>query len=118
VCDPWPSALSAAPLVQATGAPLSMMQLVVAEGLVSVTLKVIVGVVVLTFAPLAGAVNETVGAVVSTTIVFAVEAGLVFVAASVAVAVIVCEACERAHVESVQLPAPFAVVVPTSVAPS
>jgi hypothetical protein len=58
------------------------------------------------------------GAVVSTMIVFEADAALTFVAASVAVAVIVCEAWLSAEVESVQLPEPSAVVVPTSVAPS
>jgi hypothetical protein len=58
------------------------------------------------------------GAVVSTMIVFEVEAGLTFVAASVAVAVIVCEPTESAEVLSVHEPPALAVVVPTSVAPS
>jgi hypothetical protein len=118
VCEPWPSTLSAEPLVHETGAPLSTMQLDVAAGFVSVTVKVTVGVAVLTFAPFAGAVSETVGAVVSITIVLELEAGLTFVAASVEVAVIVCEPTESAEVLSVHAPPALATVVPTSVAPS
>jgi hypothetical protein len=56
------------------------------------------------------------GAVVSMMIVFEAEAPLTFVAASVAVAVIVCEPTASAEVESVQLPEPSAVVVPTRTA--
>jgi hypothetical protein len=64
------------------------------------------------------AIDGAAGAVASTMIVLAAEAALTLVAASVAVAVIVCEACESAEVESVQLPNPSAVAVPTSAAPS
>ena len=46
------------------------------------------------------------------------EAALVLPAASVAVVVMLCEPSDRAPVVKLQLPAPSAVVVPISVAPS
>ena len=58
------------------------------------------------------------GAVVSMVTTIGAEAALVLPAASVAVVVMLCAPSPRTPVVKVQLPAPSAVVVPTSVTPS
>ena len=58
------------------------------------------------------------GAAVSMTTTVAAEAALTLPAASVAVAVMLCEPSASVPAVKVQVPAPFAVVVPSRTAPS
>ena len=114
---PWVSVPVMKPLEQVTAAPPSTEQVVV-PGLVSVTVKFTAGVVEAAQPELAGALIVTTGLVRSTMTVLLDEETLVLLAASVAVAVIVCEPAVRADVATLQAPVPLAVVVATSVAPS
>ena len=78
-------------MVAVVGLPLSILTLTEVTALLSLAVPLTVKVPVFKKALLAGLVIETVGALVSTVNVLPADAGDVLPAASVAVAVIVCE---------------------------